>query len=110
MGYIWLAGGIPALLYLWSVMLRERRGSGRRPWELLFLTMVVVLLLVLQPSTWWSRFTVWLHVLGLPSIAVVLERATARWRIRIAHLITLTMGALAISFAVYEAGHLLRRL
>lgn len=70
MGFVWLLGGVPAIAALWI---------GRRRWltapartTLALLTALTFFLLLIQPGNWWARFTVWLHALGLPAVAVVL--------------------------------------
>lgn len=101
MGYIWLAGGIPAFLLLWIQFLRRR---SRYPVnEFAFLTALVLLLLIVTPATWWARFTIWLHALGLPCIAVVLYRAINGLRRNPWHLVTIVLAFCIIGVAVTES-------
>jgi hypothetical protein len=69
MGYVWLLGGLPALLVLVGMGLR-----GRAHPAVLLLAMVGTLWLCIQPAPWWARFTLWLHGLGLPALAVAAQR------------------------------------
>jgi hypothetical protein len=41
-----------------------------------WLSVLVALLLVIQPAPWWARMTLWLHALGLPCLALVLSAAS----------------------------------
>jgi hypothetical protein len=103
MGYVWIAGALPAFLYLCVWLLRKRRQSAYPVRVFVFLTSLVLMLLVIQPAPWWARFTVWLHALGLPCIAVVLCHAVSRWDRARKHLITIVLGFGVIAVAVWES-------
>lgn len=70
MGFVWLLGGVPAIAALWVWRRRWLSASART--TLALLTALTLFLLLIQPGNWWARFTVWLHALGLPAVAVVL--------------------------------------
>ncbi|MBN2171748.1 MAG: hypothetical protein JW819_10570 [Candidatus Krumholzibacteriota bacterium] len=78
LGYLWLAGGLPAAL--WALWRSRRRGGA--PWRpaALLLGVMVLLLFLIQPAPWWGRFTVWLHGLGLPCLALAAAAAAGRAR------------------------------
>jgi hypothetical protein len=101
LGYIWIAGAIPAI-----VLLGYRRMCGRRRFFLApfaVLTVLTLVLLAVLPTTWWSRFTVWLHALGLPAIVVVAHEAAMGWKRKRAHLVTLVLFAAAACLVVWES-------
>jgi hypothetical protein len=103
MGYVWIAGALPAFLYLCVLLFRKRRQSAYPVREFFFLTALVLMLLVIQPATWWARFTIWLHALGLPCIAVVLCQAVSRWHSARRHLFTIILGFGIIAGAIRES-------
>jgi len=105
LGYIWLLGGIPAVIYLWVLLIRRR--DRRRLLEYGFLTLSVLLLLSVTTIKWQARYTYWLHGLGLPAIAVVLSDAAARWRRDRRHLITAGLALGVIGIAVWESSRVL---
>jgi hypothetical protein len=106
MGYIWLAGCVPAFLLMWIQLLRRRGRSGNG--EFVFLTVLVLCLLAVQPAAWWSRFTVWLHALGLPCLAVVMTRAVYGWRRHSWYLVSIVFVAGICAVAVWETGRTLQ--
>jgi hypothetical protein len=105
MGYVWLAAALPALFYLWVLVARRRYPGPRR--EFVFITVLALCLLAVQPAPWWSRFTVWLHGLGLPCIAVAASHAMVSWRRSLWHSVTLALAAAAIGLAIWESGRTL---
>jgi hypothetical protein len=71
LGYIWLAAGAPAAIALLvDTIANRRRSSG-----ILFLILTSLCILLWQPASWWARFTLWVHALGLPCIAIVMTRS-----------------------------------
>ncbi len=108
MGYVWLAGALPALFYLWVQFLRKRKRSEYPIREFTFLTFLVLLLLFVQPAQWWARFTVWLHALGLPCFAVVWYHAISRWHISRRNLITVVLCLVVLCVVVWESNTTLR--
>jgi hypothetical protein len=105
MGYVWLFGGLPAFLLLWTQSLRRRSAASFRP--LVMLTVVALALLAVQPAAWWSRFTVWLHALGLPCLAVLMSRAVSGWRRSPIQFVVVLFVAGVSAVAVWEAGRTL---
>jgi hypothetical protein len=65
LGYLWLLGGLPAVV---AAALSRRRESRE---VLLPLIAVGALAFLGTPMSWWARYTVWLHGLGLPCLAWV---------------------------------------
>ena len=71
LGYVWVLGGLPAALYVVLDGLLGRRAE-RRAW--VSLAVLVVASFAVTPMRWWARYTLWLHTLGLPALAVALSR------------------------------------
>lgn len=100
LGYVWLVAGLPSIVILASRSFRNRFAIARR--ELQFALILILLLLIVQPAAWWARFTLWLHALGLPSVARVIQDIDSRrvwWRA------SLSFGALiaVLGLAVWES-------
>jgi len=74
LGYIWPVAGIPSILLVATWALRRRPGVD--PAEVALAMGVVLGLLIVQPAMWWSRFIIWVHVLGLACLGLVLHRAS----------------------------------
>lgn len=105
LGYIWPVAGVPAILIALGLT-AGRRSSIARP-EFLFALGLVAVLLLLQPAMWWSRFTVWLHVLGLACLACVLCEATASRRGALRAL-GIAFAVAVVTLAVWESERTLR--
>ncbi len=78
LGYIWVAGGLPAAMYLClrQLLRRQREIAGKNLLTpLILLVCIVVLLFILSPARWWSRMTLCLHALGLPCLVLVLQQS-----------------------------------
>ena len=105
LGYLWIFGCVPALISL-AVLLPPRRRDPVAV-RFLFFAALIAVLLAAQTSTWWSRFTVWILALGLPSLAWVLQlgaNAGQRW-IRPAALILLVAAS---GLVIWESDRTLR--
>ena len=97
MGYVWLFGCLPAMLLLFVLLPRRRSDPVVRTF--LFFGALAITLLMSQTSPWWSRFTVWLLALGLPSLAWVLQHAATagkRWLWPVALLFLAAASGLAL--------------
>lgn len=97
LGYVWIFGCVPALLLL--AVLLPRRRSDPLVRRFLFFAAISALLLASETSPWWSRFTMWLLALGLPSLAWVLHlgsTARTRWLRPVALLLLVAASGLAI--------------
>jgi hypothetical protein len=105
MGYVWVAAALPALLYLWVLAVRRRYPGPVR--EFAFVTVLALCLLAVQPSPWWSRFTIWLHALGLPAIAVVAWHAGSSWQRSRWHAVTLVLVSGSVALTIWESGRTL---
>jgi hypothetical protein len=104
LGFSWLLGGLPASLVLAAWVLRRRRVPIAMPWLLVTATLV----LALQPAPWWGRFTLWLHALGLPAVAVLMQAAWDAPRRVPAALAALWLVVL-VGVASWETSVVLRR-
>lgn len=105
LGFLWLLGGLPAALALavGHAGRLKRGGSEDRRAAVVFFVLFfhIAIGFVLAPLHWWARYTVWLHVLGLPAVAVALDALTRRGVVR-----ALTLGwAVCLGWiATYELG------
>ena len=106
LGYLWIAGALPAFFYLLILTLIGR--GKKRSAPLALLALLTAGLFGMTTSAWWARLTLWLLALGLPSLAAVLSDAASRWRVRPGHLATLFLGAAVIGVAVWESDRTLR--
>ncbi len=70
LGWLWLAGGLPAALWVLG------RAAWRRRWldPAALLAVTGLVLLLIHPAAWWSRQTLWLHAIGLPCLALGLGK------------------------------------
>ena len=82
LGYLWLLGGIPAVLILLRRFFVRRYAMNRD----VFLVMIIVIgsIFLVQPMNWWPRFTVWILGLGLPCFALLADEIWNRCRSPIA--------------------------
>lgn len=106
MGYVWLAGCIPALVLMWVRYPKNKTAPPAE--EFVFLSLLVLMLFVLQPAKWWARFTVWLHALGLPCLAFVAYHASVGWKRNRWHLLTIVLALGVIAVAAWESRITLR--
>jgi len=101
LGFLWLLGALPAVLYLWGLAV------VRRDRELVhvlgFLTAASLALLALTTIKWQGRYTYWMYGLGLPAMVVVLQDAMRSSVRRRWHLATLGLGLGAICVAAWES-------
>ncbi|MGA3067246.1 MAG: hypothetical protein ABSF29_10410, partial [Tepidisphaeraceae bacterium] len=67
LGWIWLGGCVPAILWSWWQTLKSRQYSA-----IILVTLVVAVNFALWPLPWWSRYVVWIYALGLPCLALSL--------------------------------------
>ncbi len=63
LGLLWIGWGLPSLVWL---TIRRPRIPSWPPG----LVLVALVFLVAQPGNWWSRFSLWLHAIGLPAAAL----------------------------------------
>lgn len=100
LGYIWLLAGAPSILALIVASLRRHPDIPRA--ELVLAVALVLVLLAVQPAAWWSRFTVWLHVLGLAALASLLTRAASASRTAV-KLMAGALGLLVLGIGAWES-------
>jgi hypothetical protein len=76
LGYVWLLGGLPAIVILFARFFTFRRAMNRR----VFLVMAFVIGggFLVQPVNWWPRFTVWILGFGLPCFALLADEVFGR--------------------------------
>jgi hypothetical protein len=69
LGYFWPAACLPAILGFPLYLIYKRR------WDTLGIFLPVLAVtgtaFLIQPVNWWSRFTVWIYALGLPSFTAL---------------------------------------
>jgi hypothetical protein len=104
LGYVWLLAGVPAIAWLAAGAVRRRTPDVHRA---AFALGLVVVLLLVQPAAWWSRFTVWLHVLGLAACAVALHRVS-RARLVPVRSLALACAVVLAGVAAWESERTLR--
>jgi len=75
LGFLWPAGALPAVIYVWLAPRYRRIARHRR--ALIVLTLLTAAMFVVQPERWWSRLTTWLYALGLPCFALAFQDAYA---------------------------------
>jgi len=102
-GYVWIAGGVPALVWAW-VRLRRRRASAAFR-MLLVMSVLVGLMYLAQPTRWTARFTLWLHALGLPCLALAMQHWVRPGRL---NRVLLALAIVAACSSVYESRRALR--
>lgn len=80
LGFLWLAGCLPALLWLALGVLRARLSGQARSdrTALLFLAGVTALAFLVTPLRWWARYTCWLYAAGIPPLAWLVQQALPR--------------------------------
>jgi hypothetical protein len=100
LGYLWPVAELPAVIVLLALGLRRGSDPGRG--RLFFVAGVCFLLLAVQPAPWWARFTLWLHVLGLPFLALGLARVSAG-RTLSRRALALAVAGLVVALAVWES-------
>ena len=101
LGFVWLLGGLPAMLVLLTGAIRRPREPAAR--RLLWLGGVAVALYLATTIGWQARFTFWLSALGLPALAVVASRAAAAWPRRPVALAVLLLAGGVAGVAVRES-------
>jgi hypothetical protein len=71
-GFFWGLACVPSIV---AVGWRLNRAPAPLPVRWLWLTLVlmIVLLFLATPMRWWSRYSIWMYGLGLPSLALLLE-------------------------------------
>jgi len=82
LGFLWLMGCVPALLYgLISSLVTARRKPQRL--SLWLVALVVAAAFLNTPMNWWARYTVWIYAAGLPALGLVLSDllAARSWKL-----------------------------
>lgn len=72
-GWLWVLGCVPAIIYAAARAWKTGPHSSLRQHFVLVAVFVAVVFLA-TPMNWWSRYTLWLYALGLPSFALALTR------------------------------------
>lgn len=71
MGFLWILGCIPAILLSGFDFFRRKRPFYAGYFSLAALVLVVFLM---TPMNWWSRYTFWVYAVGLPAFALAVEK------------------------------------
>lgn len=69
-GFLWIAGCIPAIL-IFSILNLKKQSFYKTGYILLIF--LVTLVFFMTPMNWWARYTFWIYAIGLPAFAWVLE-------------------------------------
>ncbi len=77
LGFLWLAGCVPATLWVLARALASKRSAWA---PIVVLATVVAAAFLLQPLHWWARYTLWVYAVGLPCFAVAAHQASCRAR------------------------------
>ncbi len=105
MGYLWLVAALPAIAIMTVRAVRRRSRGWAKEYGFVFA--LVALLLAVQPAAWWARFTVWLHVLGLASLAVVLQWGVSESRRQGGRVVAVIGLLVAVGVAIWESNRTL---
>jgi Dolichyl-phosphate-mannose-protein mannosyltransferase len=94
-GLLWILAAVPALVVFIAQCIRRRR-------DVLFLFLVPsVLILLLQPLNWWSRFTIFFLGAGFVALAAELENLRQRlpkvWRVAAVALAVIAFATFVVS-------------
>jgi hypothetical protein len=117
LGFLWLCGGIPSLLALLVLAVRSlRRGSRanrvraeRNVLSLGLLLATCAVFFTVTPMSWWARYTLWIHGIGLPALAVVAHVALCGLaRRRLFALVGTAMLIALTSVALFEYAYALK--
>jgi hypothetical protein len=100
MGYSWIFACVPAMAAM--VLLSWRRRNRLVARKFAALAVLSLALLVVQPSPWWARLTVWLYILGAPCLAVVLMEIAGSRR-PIARLVAVICLLAASGVTIWES-------
>lgn len=101
LGYIWILGCVPAVVYVGVTAVRRRQRELIVRLAYLAVLVLPLLYFVALPSM--SLRTLWLHALGLPCLAVALHDAVSRWQRRRLHLLTIAFAVAVVGVAVWES-------
>lgn len=100
-GPVWPWLSLPAIVAFAYYAVRRRR---ELVWALIA---PIVLIFLLQPYQWWSRFTMILPALGAVALVQVVERLRGRFRVALSAgvVVAVLFGAAAATAKVDPAGH-----
>lgn len=99
LGFFWPLACVPAIL-AWLLRVVRRRVDATGETALVLPAILTALLYWATPMAWWMRFVIWVYGLGLPLVAVAMDRAVqSRRRVSTA----LWLGA-SIGMAYAEGG------
>jgi hypothetical protein len=98
LGFIWAAGCLPAIGLL-ALSPKLRPNPQRSFWLLLVVTGAAF---ITMPMNWWARYTVWIYALGLPCLAVAIEKVLQARR---AALFGVAWGGACALLLIFEGAH-----
>jgi hypothetical protein len=69
LGFLWVLGCLPAIIYFFihGLKMHNLISSGY-----LHLLVFITTAFILTPLNWWSRYTIWIYALGLPTFAWIM--------------------------------------
>jgi hypothetical protein len=95
LGPVWVWLGLPLLVPVGFVLLRERNPAA-------LLVVVTAAVLVVQPFRWWSRFTLVLAAAGAIAVVLGAARAPRRWMATGIRAAALGLGAAGVVLSSYQ--------
>lgn len=98
LGFLWVVGCLPAIVL--SILSPVLRPSPKRAFWLLLA--VTTGLFIITPMNWWARYTLWIYALGLPCLAMVLQRLR---QVRRGRLLALVYGSICAALVIFEGGY-----
>jgi hypothetical protein len=80
LGTMWSFICMPAIMY--GITKARVTTSSRRGCYLSMLTLILIAF-ISQPNNWWARYTCWLYVAGISSVAVILSSIRTKLRTKV---------------------------
>jgi hypothetical protein len=105
LGFVWLVGCVPAVVIAIISAIRTKSDQIK---ILSILLAIVAITFIATPLNWWARFTIWIYGLGLPCLAIVLDRFVIRatkWNL--SRLTTSLWMTICIGLVIFESGYCL---
>ena len=79
-GFLWVAGCVPALVWLLLASHRAKPALRGGRSALLFLAGIMALAFLGTPLCWWARYTCWIYAAGIPPLAWLMQQVMTQPR------------------------------